>query len=925
MDASLSASPHAPDAHAHDHPHQSWWRTHVFSIDHKVVGMQYLVTALCFLLLGFTFMLLMRWQLAYPGQSLNAERFKDNIGISVANGFHYVASTVTGAEYKAATFPPATPLDPSKPEPTLLGKLFGRASMPGGVMAPDFYNSLGAMHGTIMVFLAIVPLLTGAFGNYVMPLQVGAPDMCFPRLNMMSYWTYFVGGVVMLSSFFMPGGAAKSGWTSYPPLSVVSDHPANWPAILSGQSVWILGMVFLITSSLLGSVNIICTITQLRAKGLHWMRLPFFCWAQYVTAFLLLLAFPPLESAAVMQLMDRVAGTSFFMPTGLVVGGQIVNVAGGGTPLLWQHLFWFLAHPEVYVLILPALGIVCEVIANNTRKPIWGYKSLVGATFFLGFISFLVWAHHMYLTGMSTTVSKFFQTTTLIISVPSVIILTALVISLWGGSIRFTTPMLFGVAFLPMFGIGGLTGIPLAFSATDLYLHDTYYVIGHFHYIVAPGTIFAIFAGIYYWYPKATGRLMSPFLGKLHFWPSFILMNCIFMPMFLQGMAGMHRRWYDGGQSWELAKNIVHWNEFIGIAAFLLLIAQIPFFINFFGSLKWGAKATDNPWDSTTLEWATPTPPGHGNFLHEPLVDKGPYEYSVPGMANDFAPQDVNIGKDDPKNAPPHDMEIPYTVTSRPDTGLYNAKLGIWLFLASEVMLFAGVFSAYVLLRLNADVWPRGYLNTWMGLFNTCILISSSITMLLAWMGLKMRQYKSSQRWLLATILLGCLFLGVKAKEYSDKFHHYGAFIKAESYSKYKNALDAEGARVTFHPETRLYEVTGHLEKSEGADEITLLPDLKREAKGEAKEVTFALADVARWGAFYPKYSSFFAIYFTLTGLHVLHLIGGIVVLGYFYFFGSRIYRQNPEHQANRLEVCGLFWHFVDLVWIFLFPVLYLL
>lgn len=923
MDAHSSLSHDAHAADAHGHPHQSWWRQNVFSIDHKVVGMQYLVTALVFLLIGFSFMLLMRWQLAYPGQSLNWERFKGNIAISVSNGVGSVTSTLTGREFKPQPFPAATPYDPAKPEPTLLGKLFGKASMPGGVMAPDFYNSLGAMHGTIMVFLAIVPLLTGAFGNYVMPLQVGAPDMCFPRLNMMSYWTYFVGGVVMLSSFFVPGGAAKSGWTSYPPLSVVSDQLPNWPSILSGQSVWILGMVFLITSSLLGSVNIICTITQLRARGLKWMRLPFFVWSQFVTAFLLLLAFPPLESAAIMQLMDRVAGTSFFMPSGLVVGGNLVHVSGGGTPLLWQHLFWFLAHPEVYVLILPGLGMVCEVIANNTRKPIWGYKSLVFATFFLGFVSFLVWAHHMYLTGMGTVVSSFFQATTIIISVPSVIILTALVISLWGGSIRFTVPMLFATAFLPMFGIGGLTGIPLAFSATDLYLHDTYYVIGHFHYVVAPGTIFAIFAGIYYWYPKATGRMMNSFLGKLHFWPTFILMNCIFMPMFLQGMGGMHRRWYDGGQSWELAKNIVHWNEFIGVAAFLLAISQIPFIINFFGSLKWGPKATDNPWDSTTLEWSTPTPPGHGNFLHEPVVDKGPYEYSVPGMTRDFAMQDANDGKTDAGPAA-HDMEIPYTVAARPDTGLYNAKLGIWLFLASEVMLFAGVFSAYVFLRLGADVWPRGYLNTWMGLFNTTVLISSSITMLMSWASLKMRNFKSSQRWLLATILLGILFLGVKAKEYNDKFHHYGAFIKQESYSKYKSALEAEGARVTYHPETRLYEVTGHLEKS-SAEEIVLLPDLKRGVPTEAKEIDIALADVERWGAFYPRYSSFFAIYFTLTGLHVLHLIGGIVVLAYFYFFGSRIYRQNPEHQANRLEVCGLFWHFVDLVWIFLFPVLYLL
>lgn len=648
---------HDTSHHSHDPHTQSWLRTYVFSVDHKVVGLQYLVTALVFLFLGFSLMLLMRWQLAYPGQSLNWSRFTGNVAISVGNGVGYVESVFTGSDYKPTPFPQAAPYDPSKPDPTLLGNFFGKASMPGGVMAPDFYNSLGAMHGTIMVFLAIVPLLTGAFGNYLVPQQIGAPDMAFPRLNMMSYWTYFVGGVIMLTSFFIPGGAAKTGWTSYPPLSIIQDNPGNWHVWFTGQTMWIFGMVFLITSSLLGSTNIITTITQLRAKGLHWMRLPFFVWAQLVTSFLLLLAFPPLESAAVMQLMDRVAGTSFFMPSGLIVGGAPVHVSGGGTPLLWQHLFWFLAHPEVYVLLLPGLGIVAEVIANNTRKPLWGYKSMVFSANFLGFMSFLVWAHHMYLTGMGTVISTFFQATTIIISIPSVIVLTALVISFWGGSIRFTVPMLFATAYLPMFGIGGLTGIPLAFSATDLYLHDTYYVIGHFHYIVAPGTIFAIFAGIYYWYPKATGRTMSAFLGKLHFWPTFILMNCIFMPMLLQGLGGMHRRWYDGGQSWELAKNIVHWNEFIGISALLLAVAQIPFIINFFGSLKYGGKASDNPWGATTLEWSTPTPPGHGNFLQEPIVDKGPYEYSVPGAAKDYLMQNAT----DPDGKMPAKTQQPKT------------------------------------------------------------------------------------------------------------------------------------------------------------------------------------------------------------------------------------------------------------------------
>src|SRR5881398_6903 len=404
------------------------------------------------------------------------------------------------------------------------------------------------MHGTIMVFMGVVPLAVGGFGNFVLPLQIGAPDMAFPKINMMSYWAYFLGGVTMLSSFFMPGGAAQSGWTSYPPLSDIAPV---------GQTVWGLAMVLIITSSLLGSVNFIVTIVQLRAKGLTYWRLPFFVHAQLVTAFLLLLAFPPLEAATVMQIMDRVAGTSFFLPSGLVVSGEQLKVAGGGSPLLWQHLFWFLAHPEVYVLILPAMGIVAEVIANNTRKPLWGYRLLVYSVIFLGFMSFVVWAHHMFMTGMGTTMSTFFQTTTMIISIPSVIILTCFIMSLYGGAIRFTTPMLFATAFLPMFAIGGLTGLPLGLTASDIYLHDTFYVIGHFHYVVAPGTLFALFAGIYYWYSKITGRMLDDRLGYVHFAGSFIGMNGVFMPMFVQGMAGVSRRLYDGGASYLHAEHVL--------------------------------------------------------------------------------------------------------------------------------------------------------------------------------------------------------------------------------------------------------------------------------------------------------------------------------------------------------------------------------
>ena len=602
-------------------------------------------------------------------------------------------------------------------------------------------------------------------------------------------------------------------------------------------------MIFLITSSLLGAVNFITTTIQLRAKGLTFMRFPFFVWAQFVTSFLLLLAFPPLEAAGVMQLMDRVAGTSFFLPSGLVVSGQVLTNAGGGNPLLWQHLFWFLAHPEVYVLILPAMGIVAEIIANNTRKPLWGYRSMVYSLVFLGFMSFIVWAHHMFMTGMGTAMAAFFQTTTMIISIPSVVILTALIISLWGGSIRFNTPMLFAVAFLPMFGIGGLTGLPLGLNIADIPLHDTYYVIAHFHYVVAPGTIFALFAGIYYWYPKATGRKMNETLGKIHF--------CRLARLHERRLhADVHR-----GAGRRLAAPVRRRGG-------LRLCAAGPCTGT---SSRRGARGS---WRSSRFPSSSISSGASGTGRRPGTTRGRPRRSSgrlrrlrrtaisscrrkrTAGPTSTAFPARPRTSCRSTRPDSRWTFPTPYEV--RRDTGLTNGKIGIWLFLASEVMLFGALFASYILIRTGSPSWPRGdtILDVPLATFNTIVLITSSVTMVMAWASLMRRTLR----------------------DVSD-----------------------------LH----------------GRDD----PARVRLPRGQVLRIQPPVPHRAN----IPAHNNFLAIYFTLTGLHMLHVFGGMVVNAYFWGPGAKLWKTNPVWFTNRVEHSGLFWHFVDLVWIFLFPTLYLL
>ena len=565
---------------AHDAP-QSFWRKYIFSTDHKIIGIQFLFVSLLFLLVGGILAMQIRWQLGWP----------------------------------------------CKPMPG--GGLLPESMVSGGVILPEYYIQLVTMHGTFMVFFAIMPLLVGVYANFLIPLKLGARDMAFPRINMASFWAALLAGLILFASFFVPDGAARAGWTSYAPLSARPDlSGATW-----GQILWCISLVVLGLSSILGSLNYITTVINNRAPGMTWFRMPLSVWALFITAILGILALPVLSGAAIMLVFDQTLGTHFFDPP------------AGGQALLWQHLFWFFGHPEVYILILPAMGMVSDIIANGSRKPIFGYHSMVFAIIAIGFLGWIVWGHHMFVSGMNPTLGSTFMVSTMVIAVPSAIKTFNWMGTMWRGNLRFHVPMLNAIAFVAMFVIGGLSGIYMAATPVDLFIHDTYFIVAHLHYVLFGGSLFALFGAITYWYPKMFGRVMHEGWGKVHFWLTFVFYNLTFFPMHNYGMAGAMRRIYDPTK-YDFLAPYQPMNEFMSYAAFALFAVQIIFFVNFWWSLFRGKKAELNPWQDNGLEWTLPSPAPHGNWETPPNVYRGPYEFSSPLVEEDSLPQSRKLPTD---------------------------------------------------------------------------------------------------------------------------------------------------------------------------------------------------------------------------------------------------------------------------------------
>jgi len=586
------------DAHAHghhdEHHHhdENFISKYVFSQDHKMIGKQFLMTAVFMGLVAMMLSILFRIQLAWPGESSD-----------------------------------------------FLSFFLGEKWAPNGVLKEDMYLGLVTIHGTIMVFFLLTGGLSGTFSNILIPLQLGARDMASGFLNMLSFWGFAISSLIMLVSLFVESGPAMAGWTVYPPLSAL---PQAVSGSGFGMTLWLISMTIFIASSLLGSLNYIVTIINLRTQGMTMTRMPLTIWAFFVTAILGVLSFPVLLSAALLLTMDRLMGTSFYL-SDIIVGGEMLT-NHGGSPILYQHLFWFLGHPEVYIVLLPALGLSSEIIATNSRKPIFGYKAMIGSILAIGFLSFIVWGHHMFVTGMNPFLGSVFVFTTLLIAIPSAVKVFNYITTLWKGSLVLTPAMLFAIGLVSTFITGGVTGIILADSALDIMLHDTYFVVAHFHIVMGMSAVFGMFAGVYHWFPKMFGRMMNTRLGYAHFWVTLIGAYGVFFPMHFVGLAGAPRRYYDYSAYSEFDNNsfqlMVDLNQIITVFAIIAAVGQVLFLFNFFYSIFRGPVAPQNPWNSTTLEWTTPVEHIHGNWPGElPTVHRWPYDYSKPGAAQDFITQ----------------------------------------------------------------------------------------------------------------------------------------------------------------------------------------------------------------------------------------------------------------------------------------------
>ena len=580
----------------HGHHHQSFISKYVFSMDHKTIGKQFLVTGIIWAIVGGLFSVLFRLQLGFPGQS----------------------------------FP-------------ILETFFGHWAK-GGTIHPEFYYALITMHGTVLVFFVLTAGLSGTFANILIPLQIGARDMASPFLNMLSYWFFFMASIVMLSSLFIQTGPASGGWTMYPPLSALHDASSGSKA---GADMWLISMALFVVSSLLGGLNYISTILNMRTKGMSMTRMPLTIWAMFFTAVLGVLSFPVLLSGAILLLFDRNLGTSFFL-SDIVVNGNILPNEGGSA-ILFQHLFWFLGHPEVYIILLPAMGMVSEILSVNSRKPIFGYMAMLGSLFAIAILAFLVWAHHMFVTGLNPFLGSVFVLLTLLIAVPSAIKVFNWLTTLWRGNIRFTPATLFAIGFVSLFISGGLTGIWLGNSTIDIHLHDTMFVVAHFHIVMGVASFFGMFAGVYHWYPKMFGRYLNSTLGYIHFWVTIAGAYLIFWPMHYEGLAGMPRRYLDKS-IWQSFNQFADLDKMITIVSIVVLAVLLMFVFNFFYSIFKGRKVTTtNPWGANTLEWTTPINPGHGNWTGEiPEVHRWPYDYGKDGR--EFIPQTEPISASESKH-----------------------------------------------------------------------------------------------------------------------------------------------------------------------------------------------------------------------------------------------------------------------------------